>query len=267
MSKQDSMLFAALLKYWRGRRGWSQLDLSVAADTSTRHVSYMENGRSHPSEEMVCRLGAALDVPLRAQNDMLRAAGHQEIFEEPELDGLNDPGVTRAIERMMLQHEPYPMVLMTPAFDILRLNEGARRLLTIALPAGPSPTNAVDLMFGPLRHAITSWETTAQALLSRLNRERLHRPHDERLAQVLDRTFALPHVPASWRQPDFSTPATPTFQMGFALGTLHVSFLTTLTIFSAPQNVTLDELIIESYFPLDEETERVCEALAERTPE
>ncbi len=95
---QETPLFAALLKYWRGRRGWSQLDLSLAAEISTRHVSFLENGRSRPSEAMVCTLGAALDVPLRDQNEMLRAAGFLDIFAEPELDGLEDPGIARAIE-------------------------------------------------------------------------------------------------------------------------------------------------------------------------
>src|SRR5262245_63839662 len=87
MTHETSRLFPALLKHWRGRRGLSQLDLSLAADVSARHVSFLETGRAQPSREMVLRLGAALDVPLRDQNQMLQAAGFDAEFAEPGLEG------------------------------------------------------------------------------------------------------------------------------------------------------------------------------------
>lgn len=260
---QETPLFAALLKYWRGRRGWSQLDLSLAAEISTRHVSFLENGRSRPSEAMVCTLGAALDVPLRDQNEMLRAAGFLDIFAEPELDGLEDPGIARAIERMMLQHEPYPMVLMTAAYDILRVNQGAQRLFSLAMPGSPVGHNAIELMFAQARPMISNWDATAREMTARLHRECLHRPEDGRLGEVLEGILEDPDVPKTWRQPDFSKRASATFRIGFEFGDARLSFLTTITTFSAPQNVTLDELIIESYFPLDDATEAMCAALVE----
>src|SRR5579859_3587977 len=120
-------LFPALLKHWRNRRGLSQLDLALAADVSPRHVSFLETGRAQPSREMVLRLGATLNVPLREQNGMLRAAGFGEEFPEPDLAVL-PPGVALAIERMMQTHEPYPMTVLDRRYQLLRANQGATRL-------------------------------------------------------------------------------------------------------------------------------------------
>src|SRR5512144_628815 len=102
MNRRAPALFPALLRHWRTRRGLSQLDLALAADVSARHVSFLETGRAQPSREMVLRLGATLNVPLRDQNVMLRAAGFPDAFAEP---GLDQPaGVLQAIERMLEHH-------------------------------------------------------------------------------------------------------------------------------------------------------------------
>ena len=108
---KNSGLFPALLKYWRRQRGMSQLDLALAADVSSRHISFLETGRAQPGEEMVLRLAATLDVPLRKQNELLRAADFPERFKEPSLDGEIDPTIERALGLMMAQHEPFPMMV------------------------------------------------------------------------------------------------------------------------------------------------------------
>src|SRR5262245_38602704 len=101
MAHSEARLFPALLRHWRTRRGLSQLDLALAADVSPRHVSFLETARAQPSREMVLRLGAALGVRLRDQNDMLRAAGFPDQFSEPRLEDGLPPGVAQAIERML----------------------------------------------------------------------------------------------------------------------------------------------------------------------
>lgn len=114
-------MFPALLRYWRTRRGLSQLDLAIAADVSSRHVSYLETGRSRPSPEMVRRLMATLSVPLRAVDEALRAAGHPAAFTEQVPDRLPE-SVERTLERMMTQQEPYPLTMLAPDSTILRAN-------------------------------------------------------------------------------------------------------------------------------------------------
>lgn len=261
-------LFSVLLRHWRTRRGLSQLDLALAADVSSRHVSFLETGRARPSREMVLHLGAALGVPLRDQNVMLSAASFRAEFEEPGPDVAFPPAVEQAVERMMRQQEPFPLVVMNRLYDVLRANEGARRMLVrmVAEPAAlaTEPVNAFRLLFDPrlCRPFIVDWERTARPLVSRLHREALEQPTDEGLAALSRSLFEYPGVPQAWRQPDVSTPSEPTLTLRMRRDDLELSFLTTLTVFNAPQSVALEDLRLESYFPLDDATERACRELA-----
>ncbi len=262
-----SDVYPALLKHWRARRGLSQLDLATAADVSARHVSFLETGRAHPSREMVLRLAATLSIPLRDQNALLRAAGFDDEFPEPGFcEGLSGP-IGLAIERMFAQHEPFPMTVLDRRYDVVRANQGALKLLTrvIADPAAmPERLNAFHVLFDPrlARSFVVDWDRIAHGMVSRLHREALARPEDTELAALLRSLFEYPNVPEGWRQPDFSQPSEPVLTLRLRTPERELSFLTTLTVFNAPQNVTLEELRIESYFPLDDATARACEALS-----
>ncbi|MCB9525115.1 MAG: helix-turn-helix transcriptional regulator [Myxococcales bacterium] len=261
----QSKLFPALLKFWRGRRGLSQLDLALAAGISGRHVSFLETGRSAPSEEMVMLLAATLDVPLRDRNHLLRAAGFEAHFPEPPLDALADPAVERAVERMLRQQMPYPMFVMNRAYDVLRMNPAAAALLTVAAGAPLAPGfNGVRILFepGPVRDAVADWDEVARELLARVQREHLHHPTDEGLRDLLDAILAAPGVPEHWRRPDFGRGDHAVYPIRFAAGGLSLRFFTTVLRFQAPQNVTLDELQIEGWYPLDEATEQACALLS-----
>jgi transcriptional regulator with XRE-family HTH domain len=267
MARGERRLFPALLRHWRTRRGASQLDLAVAADVSSRHVSFLETGRAQPSREMILRLGAALDVPMRDQNDMLRAAGFPEAFAEPSLDDGMPGAVTGAIDRMMAQHEPFPMTVLDRTYNVLRTNAGATRLLArfVADPSAiPVPLNVFALLFDRrlARPFVVDWERVAHGLVARLHRETLARPDDAALAALLRSLFEYPGVPESWRQPDFGAPNDATLTIRLKRDALELAFLTTITVFNAPQNVTLEEIRIESYFALDDATASACERIA-----
>lgn len=245
----------------------SQLDLAIAADVSARHVSFLETGRAKPSEEMLLRLGATLEVPLRDQNEMLEAAGYPRSFAEPSFDRGLGSALLQAIERMLAHHEPYPMIVMDDHYDVVRMNGGAMRLLgafVVDATALPPKLNVMRALFDPalVRPFVLDWERVARDIVARLHREVLHRGREDALSVLLDELLGYPEVPETWRQPDFSVRPDPTFQLRFERGPLRLAFLTTLTVFGAPSNVTLQELQIESYFPLDDETARACERLA-----
>lgn len=263
----DSRVYSALLRHWRGRRGLSQLDLALAADVSARHISFLETGRAKPSRDMILRLAAALEVPLRDQNLMLDAAGFPSEFGSPSLEDGLPPAIVHAIERMLAQHEPYPMVVMDRKYDVLRVNDGAQRLLARMITdpdAVPSATNAFRMLFDPrlVRSFVVDWERVARALLSRLHRESLARPGDEELAALVRDLFEYPDVPETWRQPDFSIPSEPILSVGFRVGDFELRFMTMITVFNAPQKITLEDLRIESYFPMDDATTKALEELA-----
>jgi transcriptional regulator with XRE-family HTH domain len=245
----------------------SQLDLALAAEVSPRHVSFLETGRSRPSQEMILRLGSTLDVPLREQNAMLRAAGLEDAFPDPGPETPFPPAIERAIERMMAQHEPFPLVVFDRKYDIVRLNGGAARLLPlfVADPAAlEPPVNAMVLLFDArgCRPFVEDWPQAARSMLARLHREVLASGGDAELGGLLNRILELPDVPASWKQPDLGIPSEPTLMVRFRRDAMRVAFLTTVTTFSAPQNVALEELHLESWFPLDDETAEVCVRLA-----
>lgn len=267
-NRKKAGLFPALLKYWRHQRGMSQLDLATATDVSSRHVSFLETGRAQPSEEMVLLLASSLDIPLRNQNEMLHAAGFNERYKSPSLEGDLESEISFAIEHMLTQHEPFPLVIMNHCYDVLRMNRSMERFMQLFIkePAALStPINGYRVLFDPrlARTSLRNWDETGRQLLSHLHRESLHHPEDTALRDLVEELLAYPDIPADWRQPDFQSPSPPAFHLHFQVDNLEVAFLTTITSFNAPNNVTLEELRIESYFPLDSATEAVCKQLAE----
>lgn len=267
----DSKLFSALLKYWRSARGMSQLDLALAADVSARHVSFLESGRARPSEGMLLRLMATLGLPLRDQNAMLRAASFAPRFAEPALDAV-DPSIDFAVTRMLAQQEPFPMVAMNLAYDVLRTNGAAQRVFSHFVADAtrlPAALNLYALVFDPqlARPFIQNWPQVGQHMLARLHREALGHPNDARLWALLEQVLAFPDIPRAWRQPDFSAASGPAFSLVLARGPLRLQFFMVVTAFAAPQQVTLDELRLESYFPADAATRVACERLASDTPD
>ncbi len=211
---------------------------------------------------MLLRLLSALDVPLRQQNEVLRAAAFAPRFAEPLLAAI-DPSVDNAITRMMQQQEPYPLTVMTAGYDIVRSNDAARRIFghfaveQERLQVGP---NLFDIVFDPhlARPFIKNWEQVGQRMVARLHREALRETNDSGLWSLLDRVLSFPDVPRSWRQPDFAAINEPFCPLILERGSITLGFLTTVTAFSAPQQVTVEELRIESYFPLDEKTQAAC---------
>lgn len=266
MGRTDGALYPALLRHWRSRRGLSQLDLAVASSVSSRHVSFLETGRAQPSREMVLRLAATLDIPLRDQNELLRAAGFEEEFAEVAPGALTGP-IARALDRMFEVHDPFPITLLDRNYDILRINPAGQRVLMhfVLEPAALTPPlNILRMLFDPriARSFVVDWEAVAHGLVARLHRETLVHTRRPELGALLRSLFEYPDVPESWRQPNLNSSSEPTLSFRLRRGDLELAFLTTITAFNAPQNVTLEELRIESYFPLDDATARACARLA-----
>lgn len=260
----DENVFPALLRYWRGARGLSQLDLAGAAGVSAKHISFLETGRANPSQEMVLRLASTLDVSLRDQNALLISAGFAEVF-TGSADAAFDPVVQRALSTMMRHHEPYPLVVFDGRYDMVMANDATHRLLRRLLgDAAGRENNVMKLLFDPelLQPLVVGWERVARGLLVRLQRELLHKRRDRRLSVLVSTLCAYPGVPEDWRMPDLSAPSLAALDVQFDVDGQRLGFLTTLTVFQAPQNVSLEELRIESYYPLDDATEQWCRALA-----
>jgi transcriptional regulator with XRE-family HTH domain len=264
-------LFPALLKHWRGQRGLSQLDLALTADVSARHVSFLETGRSTPSAEMVFRLATALGVPLRQVNAMLRAAGHQAVYDESE-DSL-PAAVVEALALMKEHHEPFPLIIVNRTYDVLDLNRGALALLGAVLPlvdvGVERVMNLARLTFDP--HGAQPWlanfDEIGRQLLWRIQREVLADPDNGEMQDLLDELLSMPTVGADWRDVDLSVASDPALVLHIRRDELDLRFLTMVTAFQAPQNVAVEHLRIETWFPFDAATAAICASLASETPD
>jgi transcriptional regulator with XRE-family HTH domain len=265
IKEREPALFRALLRHHRNARGMSQLDLSVAAEVSCRHISFLETGRAQPSREMVLRLAAALGLGLRDANALLQAAGLPRAYLDSRADQPWPEAIERVIARMLAQQEPYPMAVLNARYDVLRTNGGAVQLVTrfVRDPGAlREPLNALHLVFHPelMRPYLEDWPTLARTLLAQLQRESLGRPTDDGIRELVGELCAYPGVPGDWRQPALDLPAAAALEFGLLRDGIRARFLTTLTVFNAPLDAGLEDLRLESYFPVDEATEALCRA-------
>jgi transcriptional regulator with XRE-family HTH domain len=247
-----------LLQHWRRERRMSQLMLSTEAGVTARHVSFVESGRAQPSRDMVITLARALDVPLRERNQMLLAAGFAPLYRETGLDEESMASVRAALDRVLAHHAPYPAVVMDRHWNVLVANESAAAMFAWLLDgADPGdPPNVVRLMFTRLHPHVANWDHTGEALIQRVHREAVGSVADPETAGLLDEVLSLPHVPAAWRKPDFVATPLPLLPVRFAKDGVELSWFSLVTTVGTPQDVTLQEIRIESFFPADVRTER-----------
>ena len=248
----------SLLRYWRGIRRISQLDLALEAGISTRHLSYVETGRALPSREMIVRLATALQVPLRERNALLLAAGYAPLYMQNSLEAPEIEEAKRAIDFLLIQQEPNPAFVVDRYWNILMMNCGTRRFFSffpnLVLPERP---NAIRLVFRPdgLRPFIVDWEDLAARLIQRVHREEaIVGPSDTQIAAFRDELLNYPGVPNRWRTPDPASAPPPFLTIDYRWNECIVRLFSTITTFGTPQDVTLQELRIECFFPADEAT-------------
>jgi len=253
--------FGGLLREWRARRRLSQLTLAVEAEISPRHLGFLELGRARPSADMVQRLCSAMDLSLRDQNALLIAAGYAPRYSENGIETAALAQARRALEFMLQHQEPYPALVLDRHWNVLMANEATKRVqeyfLDLTQVAELGPQNAMRLLLHPraFRPYIVNWEAMAAALIQWLHREVVNGAGDEQTQRLLDELLSYPGVPRHWRTADLDAATAPFLAIEFRKNDLTLRFFTTLTAFSTPHDITLQELRRESFFPADEETE------------
>jgi transcriptional regulator with XRE-family HTH domain len=239
-----------LLRYWRQERGKSQLDLSLDTGISQRHLSFVESGRSVPSRDFLSTVSDALSIPLRERNVLLLASGYAPLYGEQKIDSAQMAVVTQAIDRMLLQHEPHPALVLDRHWNVIRTNEAAPRFFSsfIDLDARPKPRNLLDLMFDPagMRPFVEEWEKVAAGLLQRVRREAVGQVIDAGLTKLLERLRRYPGV-ADLKPPH--APQSPVLPMTFCRGDERFSYFSLITTVGTPQCITAQELRVECMFP------------------
>lgn len=259
--------FGAQLRSWRLARRVSQEQLAARAGVSARHLSFVENGRSQPSREVVLALAGALDVPLRERNTLLAAAGFAAAYRASPLDADELTHLRRAIDHVLAQQEPYGAVVVDGWWNVLRLNRGAQKLLERFPPASAEGLAASRNLVlgavhpGALRPYLVNWLDVAGHLVARLHREVAARPGDDGLRRLLASVLAQPEMPGEWRTPAPGRGAAPFVTVHLRAGALELRLFTMLASIGTPLDVTAEELHIESYFPADDATEAVLRTL------
>ena len=242
-----------LLREWRRHRRLSQLDLATGAEISTRHLSFVESGRSQPSRDMILHLAEYLDVPLRERNALLMAAGFAPAFRERALD---DPALATAratIDLLLQGLEPYPALAVDRHWQLVASNQATLRLLGgVAPELLAPPVNVLRLSLHPagLAPRIRNLGQWRAHLLHRL-RQQIDASHDARLIALLRELQALP-MPEGTDEADVASAIAVPLQLEVDGQVL--SMLSTTTVFGTPVDITLAELALEAFVPADART-------------
>jgi transcriptional regulator with XRE-family HTH domain len=230
----------------------SQLDLANAADTTARHISFVETGRSRPGRELILRIGAALRVPLPERNTLLAAAGFAPSFSAHELGSQAIEPVNRVLTAVLRRHEPYPAWVVRQPFTFLQANAGAEALFPGL--TGLSPEQLIDLWFGPgpFRDQVINWAEVAQAALAAL-RDTAADTDDDEAPGLLRRAEARARDYLARPGPD--TGSSPVICPVFTFDGQIVRTISTVMRFDTAIEVTTSQLRIELMFPADDDAE------------
>ncbi|SFN09929.1 DNA-binding transcriptional regulator, XRE-family HTH domain [Streptomyces sp. cf124] len=260
-----------LLRAWRERRRVSQLELALRAGSSARHVSFVETGRSRPSEEMVLRLAEHLDVPVRERNALLLAAGYAPRYPETPLDDPSMGALREGMERLLRGYEPYPALVLNATYDVLAANRGIAMLLdkipeSLLVP----PLNAMRLTLHPegMAPRIRNLRAWRGHLLEQMERQVALR-RSEPLRALYEEVAAYPLPPGTAEEDREDAGAGPgaegTAYFALPMRIEHegrvLSFVSSVSTFNTPMDVTVAELAIETFLPADPATVKHLHAL------
>ena len=253
--------FAAALKYWRGKRGFSQLRLSTESETSQRHISFLESGRAQPSKDLILKLGMVLEVPLRQRNVMLLAAGFAPAYQERKLSDPELVAVRQALDFMLAQQAPYPALVVDRLWQLQMANAPAQGMLRwllnfpddAAIPQDGS-VNVLKAMLNPngARRYLHNWEEVSADLLHWIQREAMSDGPGSEATMLLADLLALPGIADVPRTPNLDRRALPFLPVTLRKDGVELNLFTTIATLGTPHDVTVHELRVESFFPADQ---------------
>lgn len=254
-----------MLRHWRERRRLSQLDLAIAADVSARHVSFVETGRSRPSEQMILRLAEHLDVPIRDRNALLLAAGYAPAYPETSLDSPAMAPLREVLDQLLSGYEPYPALVFDAGYDIVTANHAIASLLEgVADHLLEPPINTMRLALHPdgLASRIINFDQVRRHLLDRFARH-LDAWQWDHLRTLYDEVRRYP-PPAGGLEPGTAEATGPEAAFALPLRIRHrtgeLSLISAVATFNTPLDVTVSELAIETFLPADPQTAKALRA-------
>lgn len=246
-----------ILRFWRKLNRISQLDLALNVGVSSKHLSFVETGKSQPSRNLVLELAHSLNLPLRHRNALLKATGYASEFGEEPFDGRKMEMVRQALHRMLEKHEPYPAFVVNRGYKILMTNSGFDRIVTfyVGRNALEKYDNVYRMTFAEdgLRRYIKDWPVIEHFMLARLWEEAVSTQSDELYELYED----ISRLRTSEDPIDFQIDTNlPVMYLTLEKHSVKARFFTTITTLGTPLHLTTQEIRIESLFPADEETRK-----------
>jgi transcriptional regulator with XRE-family HTH domain len=247
-----------MLRFWRQLNRISQMDLALNVDISSRHLSFVETGKSKPSRNLVLKIAHSLKLPLRHRNAFLIAAGYAPAFEEEPFDGQKMEIVREALQRMLEKHEPYPAFVVDTGYKIIMTNSGYDQI--VKFYAGENALkkygNAIRILFSEdgLRHYVKDWPAVEYFLLARLWEEVVSTQHSELIALYKEMSQLRSSDDPINFQIDNNLPI---MNLTLEKNSKRASFFSMITTLGTPLDLTTQELRIELFFPSDEETKQL----------
>jgi len=254
----NAVTVGSMLRQWREHRRLSQLALACNAEISTRHLSFLETGRAQPSREMIVRLAEEMRVPLRQRNAMLMAGGYAQIYPER---SLNDPSlerVDRIVQITLAGHEPNPALAIDFRWNVMAMNRASRLLIEGVDPALlRPPVNAMRVALHPagLAPRIRNFAAWRAGAVMRV-RQQIEATADPQLRELFEEIQSYPYeqstTKALWE---------PAMSLEMTTSEGDVRLMTTTMVFGSPQDVTVSEIAIECFFPVDQASAEVMKKL------
>jgi transcriptional regulator with XRE-family HTH domain len=242
-----------LLRGWRTRRAMSQADLAFEAGISIKHLSYVETGKAAGSRDILLQLAAALGLSLRDRNALLEAGGFARQYGERDLSAPEVADARRAIDLLLRRHEPFPAIVTDRRWNVVQANRAAARLMTMLLGEErmTRPLNHMRMFLAPdeLRPFVADWPQVAAALLARARHEAMAAPLDLALQSTWRELLKMPDIPTP--QLNETDPPGPLCEVRLTKGDVCIGLIGAVLTLGTPQDVTLQEMRIETFFPVD----------------
>lgn len=256
-----------LLREWRGRRHLSQLDLAYDAEISPKHLSFLETGRARPSRAMILRLAEQMAVPLRARNVLLTAGGFAPVFPERALDDESLDAARKILDVILKGHEPNPALAVDRHWNLLAANKSVDFLLSgVDASLLEPPINVLRASLHPrgLAPQIINYEQWREHLLERLHRQIEITADAGSLALFRElKSYPKPRKSRSQKSSTEFSKSNIAVPLRLRSAGGELSFLSTMTVFGTPVDITLAELSIESFFPADELTRKFISQISQ----
>lgn len=257
MAYQESSECGQLLRKWREMRGMSQLDLSMETDTSTRHISFIETGRSQPSREMILRFANAMEIPPRQVNLILVSAGFPAAYRMTDINDASMKNIKEALLFVVNNQMPNPAWAIDGDWNLIASNTAQLRMMQILMEEYGA-LSLTDTLYNPegLRRVIKNWEEVARAYLRRIRREILQGRRD--LVGRYERVMTYPGIPRNWDDKKLTVDVEPMVKVVLDINNVELCFYSVVSTFGTAIDISMEETKVESLYAADEVTKSFC---------